>query len=121
MNEKCKYCDYVSKCSRICEYNSVVCKLHRSFPKIVDKSYEQLQQENQELKLELSGYRQAILKDKEMLGLKEENQKYKEVIDKAINDLNIIIDIVRELPLGSDCWIIDRLEANKSILKEVSK
>lgn len=50
MNEKCKYCDYVSKCSRICEYNSVVCKLHRSFPKIVDKSYEQLQQENQQLK-----------------------------------------------------------------------
>ena len=50
--------------------------------------------------------------------LQQKNQKYKEVIDKAINDLNIIIDIVRELPLGSDCWIIDRLEANKSILKE---
>ena len=49
----------------------------------------------------------------------QENKKYKEVIDKAINDLNIIIDIVREQPLGSDCWIIDRLEANKSILKEV--
>ena len=45
-----------------------------------------LQQENQELKLELSGYRQAILNDKEMLGLKQENQKYKEVIDK-ITDL----------------------------------
>lgn len=51
--------------------------------------------------------------------VQQQNQKYKEVIDKAINDLNIIIDIVRELPLGSDCWIIDRLEANKSILKEV--
>ena len=55
----------------------------------------------------------------EMINWKEESQKQKEVIDKAINDLNIIIDIVRELPLGSDCWIIDRLEANKSILKEV--
>lgn len=51
--------------------------------------------------------------------LQQENQKYKEVIDKAINDLDIIIDIVREKPLGSDCWIIDRLEGNKSILKEV--
>ena len=50
MNEKCKYCDYVSKCSRICEYNSYLCKVHRSFPKVVDKSYEQLQQENQQLK-----------------------------------------------------------------------
>ena len=37
----------------------------------------QLQQENQQLKLELSGYRQAILNDKEMLGLKEENQQLK--------------------------------------------
>lgn len=50
MNEKCKYCDYVSKCSRICEYNSILCKIQRSFPKVVDKSYEQLQQENKQLK-----------------------------------------------------------------------
>ena len=94
-------------------YNSYSSDMERMQNTIKD-----LQKENQELKLESSGYRQAILDDKEMLGLKEENQKYKEVIDKAINDLNIIIDIVRELPLGSDCWIIDRLEANKSILKE---
>ena len=53
--------------------------------------------------------------------LLEQVKKQKEVIDKAINDLNIIIEIVREQPLGSDCWIIDRLEANKSILKEVSE
>ena len=50
MNEKCKYCEYVSKCSRICEYNSILCKIQRSFPKVVDKSYEQLQQENKQLK-----------------------------------------------------------------------
>ena len=55
----------------------------------------------------------------EMESWKQDTNKYKEVIDKAINDLNIIIDIVREQPLGSDCWIIDRLEANKSILKGV--
>ena len=50
--------------------------------------------------------------------LQQENSKYKEVIDKAINDLDIIIDIVREQPFG-DRWIINRLEANKNILKEV--
>ena len=50
MNEKCKYCDYVSKCSRKCEYDSIMCKVYRSFPKVVDKSYEQLQQENEQLK-----------------------------------------------------------------------
>ena len=53
MNEKCKYCNYVSKCSQFCEYNSVICKLHRSFPKIVSQSYEELIQENQELKKQL--------------------------------------------------------------------
>ena len=119
MNEKCKYCDYVSKCSRICEYNSVVCKLHRSFPKIVDKSYEQLQQENQELKLELSGYRQAILKDKEMLGLKEENQKYKEVIDKATMYINSTkYSDINGLEKHSikEFWFIEELE---KVLKEV--
>lgn len=50
MNDKCKYCDYVSECSRKCEYDSILCKVQRSFPKVVDKSYEQLQQENTQLK-----------------------------------------------------------------------
>lgn len=57
----------------------------------------------------------------EMINWKEESKKQKEVIDKAINDLNIILEIVREQPSGSDCWIINRLEANKKILKEVSE
>lgn len=35
------------------------------------------EKENQELKLELSGYRQAILEDKDMLGLKEESKELK--------------------------------------------
>lgn len=35
------------------------------------------EKENQELKLELSGYRQAILEDKDMLGLKEESEELK--------------------------------------------
>ena len=38
--------------------------------------------ENQELKLELSGYRQAILNNKEMLGLKEENDKLKKQLEE---------------------------------------
>ncbi len=45
--------------------------------------------------------------------------KQREVIDKAINDLNIILEIIREQPSENDCWIINRLEANKKILKEV--
>lgn len=64
MNEKCKYCDYVSKCSRICEYDSIICKIQRSFPKVVDKSYEQLQQENKQLKDNWNELRKWIVYNK---------------------------------------------------------
>lgn len=63
-------------------------------------------------------YEDLVLDINEIKILTEENKKYKEAIDKAINDLEIIIEIVKEQPLGS-VWIINRLEANKSILKEV--
>ena len=78
MNDKCKYCDYVSKCSRICEYNSYLCKVHRSFPKVVDKSYEQLQQENKILKENAENNDKVVDKVnwKNML-LKKENKQLK--------------------------------------------
>lgn len=53
--------------------------------------------------------------------LEQQCKKQKETIDKVINDLNIILEIVREQPSGSDGWIINRLEENKKILKEVSE
>ena len=49
---------------------------------VYEQLIEQLKKENQELKLELSGYRQAILGDKDMLGLKEENQELKKQLEK---------------------------------------
>ena len=54
-----------------------------------NEEIEQLQQENQELKLELSGYRRAILNDKEMLGLQQENKELKEVIDKLSSQIKL--------------------------------
>ena len=47
-----------------------------------------LEKENQELKLELSGYRQAILEDKDMLGLKEENQELKKQLEENKDKIN---------------------------------
>lgn len=49
---------------------------------VYEQLIEKLQQENQELKLELSGYRQAILEDKDMLGLKEENTELKKQLEE---------------------------------------
>ena len=50
---------------------------YTKYKKTLEDEIEDLQQENQELKLELSGYRQAILEDKDMLGLKEESEELK--------------------------------------------
>lgn len=45
------------------------------------QKFNELLKENEELKLELSGYRQAILNNKEMLGLKEQNQELKKQLE----------------------------------------
>lgn len=69
-------------------------KMYESYSSEVErmqKCIDELQQENQELKLELSGYRQAILKDKEMLGLKEENDKLKKQLEEK-NKPQMFID-----------------------------
>lgn len=95
MNEKCKYCDYVSKCSRICEYNSILCKIQRSFPKVVDKSYEQLQQENKQLKDNWDKLRELILEEGFEINTREYGSL--DVIDK-----NVILEKMQELEQGRD-------------------
>lgn len=50
---------------------------------------------------------------------KQENQKYKEVIDKALNDIDLVIELIKQQPSEDDSWILGRLNAFKIILKEV--
>lgn len=56
---------------------SVVQQLPKEDIETIQGYVEMIEEENQELKLELSGYRQAILNNEEMLGLKEQNEKLK--------------------------------------------
>lgn len=95
MNEKCKYCDYVSKCSRKCEYNSILCRTQRSFPKVVDKSYEQLQQENKQLKDNWN-------KLKEYLHNVDVVIDYSENYDGRFINYDELIDKMQEIEQGSD-------------------
>lgn len=53
--------------------------------------------------------------------LKKENKKQKEVIDKAINDIDLVIELIKQQPTEDDSWILSRLNAFKIILKEVSE
>lgn len=97
MNKNCKYCDYISKCSRRCEYDSILCRLNRSFPKIIDKSYEDLQQEN---------------------------KKQKEVIDNIKKYLELNIELIKEQPSNdelTDNFILTRFKSLLKMLEEVSK
>ena len=75
-----KYIDLIDKgyCSDCNELNCI-----DNFPHAkITHAIRELQQENKELKLELSGYRQAILEDKDMLGLKEESEELKKQLEE---------------------------------------
>lgn len=100
MSEKCKYCDYVSKCSRFCEYNSIMCLIHRSFPKIVDKTYEELEKQNQELK-QLIKENTVLVEDENgnyqelninPLKIQQENQELKEQLEVGKEQYNDLVE-----------------------------
>lgn len=66
--------------------------------------------ENQELKLELSGYRQAILEDKDMLGLKEESEELKKQLEVGKEQYNDLVEEKEKLQ--------EQLSANTLQLEE---
>ena len=79
--------------------------------------YKELQQENKQLKEELK-YTVPIVEHNKIVSKKlKENQKYKEAIDKAINNSQYWIDYYTRL--NSDERIALRLQENIDILKEV--
>ena len=56
----------------------------------------------------------------EMVNWKEESQGQKEVIDKAITSIDILIEIIKQQPTDNaldDLWILDKLNGFKNILK----
>ena len=58
----------------------------------------------------------------EMVNWREESKELKEVIDKAITNINILIEIIKQQPTDNaldDLWILDKLNGFKNILKEV--
>lgn len=54
----------------------------------------------------------------ELIRLQQENKQYKEVINKALNDIDLVIELIKQQPTEDDSWLLDRLNAFKIILKE---
>lgn len=69
---------------------SVVQQLPKEDIETIQGYVEMIEKENKELKIELSGYRQAILNNKEMLGLKEENDKLKKQLEQYQEEVCIL-------------------------------
>ncbi len=67
MNYNCKYCDYVDKCSRKCEYNSLLCRMNRSFPKVVERPYKEVLYENSDLKLENKELKEKLVQKNKVI------------------------------------------------------
>lgn len=55
--------------------------------------------------------------------LEQQVKKQKEVIDKTINAIDLVIELIKQQPTEDDRWILDRLNGFKIILedKEVSE
>lgn len=100
MNEKCKYCDYVSKCSRRCEYDSIQCKINRSFPKVVDKSYEQLQQQNKQQSEKIGKLEDNWNKLREWIIYNKHNENTEQ--HYLVVDYGTLLGKMQELEQGSD-------------------
>lgn len=91
--------------------------------------YVDLQQENQELKLELSGYRQAILNNKEMLGLKEQNEKLKSQLKGTTHcfdeeEHNKLKEEITNLSKDVDMWNAkynDMFDENRMLKKQLEE
>ena len=50
---------------------------------------------------------------------KNDCKKYKEVIDMTIDNIDLVIELIKQQPTEDDSWILDRLNAFKIILKGV--
>lgn len=59
----------------------------------------------------------------EIKDLEQQCKKQKEVIDKTINAIDLVIELIKQQPTEDDRWILDRLNGFKIILedKEVSE
>ena len=65
MNENCKYCKISKTCLENADYGSIYCQLHKRIPKVIGKTYDELQLENEQLKLRLEQRDNIINKARE--------------------------------------------------------
>lgn len=91
MSEECKYCKTSQTCLEMADYGSFYCLLHREIPRVIEKTYEELQQENQELKKQLEA---KETQQKEFIEWLEKESK--ELIRDAGYHQRICLDVLEK-------------------------
>ena len=82
-----------------------------------DDKIKKQQEEIEKLKLELSGYRQAILQDKEMLGLKQENERLHSIIKEVREEM----ENAKHISVSDEYHIIEHEKKLLEILDKINK
>ena len=90
--------------------------IYLHFPYIMEEQADDLADFLEEEHIEYEGATDIFI------DLQNQVKKQKEVIDKAINDIDLVIELIKQQPTEDDKWILDRLNGFKIILedKEVS-
>ena len=104
MSEECKYCKTSQTCLEMADYGSFYCLLHREIPRVIEKTYEELQQENQELKEQLSNSHQIEVQQKEFIKWLEKETK---IIENKLNKYNELVKQGKETDIEYYLSIID--------------
>lgn len=91
--------------------------IYLHFPYIMEEEADDLADFLEEEHIEYEGATDIFI------DLQNQVKKQKEVIDKAINDIDLVIELIKQQPTEDDSWILDRLNGFKIILedKEVSE
>lgn len=90
--------------------------IYLHFPYIMEEEADDLADFLEEEHIEYEGATDIFI------DLQNQVKKQKEVIDRTINAIDLVIELIKQQPTEDDKWILDRLNGFKIILedKEVS-
>lgn len=92
MNENCKYCKTAKTCLENAEYNSIYCQLHKRIPKVINKTYDELLEENKQLKYKQKEFIECLENIIDNLE-KEQSRRFNHTYEYKIDSFKFAIKI----------------------------
>ena len=86
--------------------------IYLHFPYIIEEEADDLADFLEEEHIEYEGATDIFI------DLQNQVKKQKEVIDRTINAIDLVIELIKQQPTEDDRWILDRLNGFKIILED---